>query len=139
MTYSIKDIAKITGIPSSTIRFYDKEGLLLDVERKESGYRVFTEEHIRTLRLIECLKDTGMPIKDIQTFFDWVRQGESTMQKRYEMFKEQRHTVEEQIKHLQKTLEIIDFKCELYETAINAGTCDLYLYAPDKKNPLDAE
>ena len=106
------------GIPASTIRYYDKEGLLPFVERGESGYRVFSDENIRTLRFIECLKTTGMAIKDIQTFFEWVREGESTMQKRYDMFLKQRGIVEEQIKQLQKTLEVIDYKCAMYEHAI---------------------
>lgn len=61
------------------------------------------------------------------------------MQKRYEMFLKQRRVVEDQIKELNKTLEIIDFKCSLYENAIKMGTSNLYEYAPDRQNPLDSE
>lgn len=139
MSYTMKEASDLLGIPASTIRYYDKEGLLPFMERKESGYRVFSQKDIQTLRLVECLKNTGMTIKDIRTFFEWVMQGESTMQQRYEMFLKQRHIVKEQIKQLEKTLEIIDYKCELYENAIRAGTADLYEKAPEKKNPLDTE
>lgn len=139
MPYTISEVSKMMGIPTSTLRYYDRKGLLSFVERGASGYRVFSEENIRALRLIKCLKSTGMTLDDIRTFFDWVSQGESTMQRRYEMFLEQRHVVEAQIKDLHKTLEIIDFKCDLYENAIKMGTSDLYEYAPDRKNPLDVE
>ncbi|MBQ1985576.1 MAG: MerR family transcriptional regulator [Clostridia bacterium] len=138
MTYSIKEVSEMLGIPASTIRYYDKEGLLPFVERGESGYRVFSDENIRTLRFIECLKTTGMAIKDIQTFFEWVREGESTMQKRYDMFLKQRGIVEEQIKQLQKTLEVIDYKCAMYEHAIKIGAPDINADAPEIPNPLDS-
>ena len=61
-TYTIKDAAKMMGVPTSTIRYYDKEGLLPFMKRLESGYRVFTEKDIATLRIINCLKKT-CPLK----------------------------------------------------------------------------
>ncbi|MBQ4086567.1 MAG: MerR family transcriptional regulator [Clostridia bacterium] len=139
MSYTIKEVSEMTGIPASTIRYYDKMGLLPFVERGPHGYRAFSRENLRTLRLVECLKSTGMSLENIRTFFEWVMQGESTMQRRYEMFLEQRRSVEEQIKQLQKTLEIIDYKCELYETAIRTGTADLYENAPERDDPLSAD
>lgn len=54
--YTIKDAARIMGVPTSTIRYYEKEGLLPFVERLASGYRIFTEKDIATLRIIDCLK-----------------------------------------------------------------------------------
>lgn len=71
-TYTIKDAAKLMNVPPSTIRYYDKEGLIPFIERKESGYRIFTEEAIATLKIIDCLKKTGMSIKDIRQFCQWV-------------------------------------------------------------------
>jgi DNA-binding transcriptional MerR regulator len=139
MSYTIKEVSEMLEIPTSTLRYYDRKGLLPFVERGASGYRTFSEANIRALRLIECLKRTGMRLDDIRTFFDWVYQGESTMQQRYEMFLNVRRVVENQIVELNKTLEIIDFKCSLYENAIKMGISDLYEYAPDRKNPLDSE
>ena len=139
MRYTIKEVSEMMGIPTSTLRYYDRKGLLPFVAREDSGYRVFSEENLKALRLIECLKSTGMTLEDIRIFFEWVQQGESTMQQRYEMFLNQRRTVEEQIKHLQKMLEIIDYKCMLYDIAIKAGTADLYENAPEGRNPLDGD
>lgn len=139
MSYTIKEVSIMLGIPASTLRYYDRKGFLPFVERDESGYRSFSKENILTLRLIECLKSTGMSLEDIRTFFEWVMQGEDTMQQRYEMFLKQRTAVEKQIKHLQKTLEIINYKCMLYDIAIKNGTADIYKYAPEGENPLDIE
>lgn len=122
MSYTIKEASALTGIPATTLRYYDKEGLLPFIKRRESGYRLFSEGDIMMLRVIECLKKTGMSIKDIRQFSDWVQQGDDTLHQRYEMFLERRRIAEAQMEELQKTLDLIDHKCRYYETAIEAGT-----------------
>ena len=67
MPYTIKEVSALTGIPATTLRYYDKEGLLPFIERRESGYLLFSDGDIMMLRVIECLKSTGMSIKDILT------------------------------------------------------------------------
>ena len=66
--YTIKEAAVKMNLPASTIRYYDKQGLLPFVQRSESGYRMFSEKDIDLLNMIECLKLTGMPIKEIKQF-----------------------------------------------------------------------
>lgn len=112
----------MTGIPASTLRYYDKEGLLPFVVRKESGYRLFADSDVGMLQVIECLKNTGMSIKDIRQFAEWAQQGDASLQQRYEMFLERRRAVEKQMEDLKKTMELIEHKCWYYETAIAAGT-----------------
>jgi DNA-binding transcriptional MerR regulator len=120
--YTIKDAAKIMNVPTSTIRFYDKEGLLPFMERLESGYRVFSEDDLAMLRTIDCLKKTGMPIKEIRQFIEWVQQGEGSLQQRYDMFMERKKDVEAQMADLQSTLDIVNFKCWYYQVALEAGS-----------------
>lgn len=120
--YTIKDAAKVMDVPTSTIRYYDKEGLLPFVDRLESGYRIFTEKDIATLRIIDCLKKTGMPIKEIRQFSNWLEQGDSTLEQRYNMFLERKRIVESQMADLQKIMDTINHKCWYYKTAIDAGT-----------------
>ena len=120
--YTIKDAARIMGVPTSTIRYYDKEGLLPFVERLASGYRIFTEKDIATLRIIDCLKKTGMSIKEIRQFSSWLEQGDSSLQQSYDMFLERRRVVKQQMAELQKILDTVNYKCWYYETAIAAGT-----------------
>lgn len=120
--FTIKDAARFMGVPTSTIRYYDKEGLLPFIERKESGYRIFTEKDIAALRIIDCLKKTGMSIREIRQFSEWIEQGDASLQQRYEMFLERKRIVEKQMAELQKILDIVNYKCWYYETAVAAGT-----------------
>lgn len=120
--YTIKEVAEKTNLPASTIRYYDKQGLLPFVERSESGYRIFSENDIGLLNIIECLKLTGMPIKEIKQFTLWLQQGDDSLPERYQMFLDRRKAVEKQIEQLHQTLKVIDYKCWYYETAIEAGT-----------------
>lgn len=71
-TYSIGEAAKELSLTVYTLRYYDKEGLMPFVDRTPSGTRVFKESDIEALKIIECLKSTGRPIKEIITFIDWV-------------------------------------------------------------------
>ena len=90
MRYTIGEVAKMFNISISTLRFYDKEGLLLNLERDSSGVRKFNENNIETIRLIECLKKAGMQIKDIKEFIHWVDLGDKTITKRKKMFLKQK-------------------------------------------------
>ena len=119
--YSIKEVADILGLPASTIRYYDKQGLLPFVERADSGYRRFSENDLELLRIIECLKKTNMPIKDIRQFTAWLQQGDASIEQRQQMFLERRRAVVEQIEQLQETLKVIDDKCWYYDGILN--TC----------------
>ena len=118
MTYTIKEASDITGIPATTLRYYDKEGILPFLERKESGHRMFSEQDLSMLRIIECLKCTGMSIKDIRQYAVWAQMGDSTLEQRYNLFLERREAVMAQIKELEDQLKVIDYKCKYYEEAL---------------------
>ncbi|PEJ60907.1 MerR family transcriptional regulator [Bacillus sp. AFS002410] len=121
-TYSIGEVAKELKLTVYTLRYYDKEGLMPFVERTTSGIRVFKESDIEALKIIECLKSTGMPIKEIKNFIEWCSDGDSTLQLRYDMFMERKANVEAQMEQLKKTMEIIEYKCSYYQIALEAGT-----------------
>ncbi|KZZ85594.1 MerR family transcriptional regulator [Bacillus sp. SJS] len=125
-TYSISEAAKELNLTVYTLRYYDKEGLLPFVERTASGTRLFKESDISALKVIECLKSTGMPIKEIKSFIDWCSDGDSTLQQRYDMFIERKATVEAQMEELKKTMEVIEHKCFYYKTALEAGTEEIH-------------
>lgn len=125
-TYSIGEVANELNLTVYTLRYYDKEGLMPFVDRTPSGTRVFKESDIEALKIIECLKSTGMPIKEIKAFIDWCSEGDSTLKQRYEMFMERKANVEAQMEELKKTMELIEHKCWYYKTAIDAGTEDIH-------------
>ena len=131
MSYTILQVSKMTNIPTTTLRYYDKEGLLPFLERKESGYRVFSDLDIAMLQIIQCLKETGMPVSDIKQFTQWILEGDSTLEKRYQMFLKRKEVVEKEIEKLNKTLDVIKFKCNYYKKAVKAGT-EKHLFGKDK-------
>lgn len=122
MIYTVGEMAKKIGVAPSTLRYYDKEGLLPFVERSSGGIRVFKEADYEWLKVIECLKKTGMPLKDIKTFIEMAMQGDDTIDDRLELIMKQRDEVSKQIAELQETMETLNFKCWYYETAKSAGT-----------------
>ena len=119
MYYTIGEVAKMFNLTPSTIRYYDKEGLLPFVER-QSGIRQFSDEDINMLKTIECLKETGMPIKDIKIFSQWCLEGDDTLENRQEMFYQRREIVKQQMADLQNILNHIEYKCDYYKKAIEA-------------------
>lgn len=134
MTYSIGQVSEMLEIPISTLRYYDKKGLLPLVERTNGNIRVFSDMDVRWLNMIECLKNTGMELKDIKTFFEWCEKGDSTIDKRYEMFLERKRETERQMAILQKSLDLINYKCRYYHIAKEAGTTNTSELNPNCKN-----
>lgn len=122
MTYTIKQVSEMMSLPISTIRYYDKMGLIPFLEKNDSGYRIFKDDDIAMLRIIECFKRTGMSISEMQQFVEMVQRGDESLEERYELFKKRKEIVLEEMNELQKQLETIDHKLWYYETAIEAGT-----------------
>lgn len=113
---------KELNVTAYTPRYYDKEGLMPFVERTASGQRLFKESDLAALKVIECLKSTGMQIKEIKTFIDWVMDGDATLRQRFDMFMERKAIVEKQMEELKQTMELVEHKCLYYKTALEAGT-----------------
>ena len=135
MTYTVGEMAKLLGVPSSTLRYYDKEGLLPFVERSSGGIRVFKDEDFEWLQVIGCLKKSGMSIRDIREYIVLAMQGDSTIDERLQLFYRQRKILREQMRELQRTMDALDYKCWFYETAKKAGTVQVPKQTPDRDLP----
>lgn len=122
MQYSIGELAALTGISPSTLRYYDKEGFFPVLNREQSGARIFTDREVGLLKIIECLKATGMSIKDIKQFIDWRDGGDATLGQRKNLFHERLKVVEEQLENLRKIRETLLYKCWYYDTAVDLGS-----------------
>ena len=120
-SYGIGEISKLFNLPVSTLRYYDKEGLFPDLQRY-GDRRLFSDREIEALRVIECLKASGLEIKDIKQFMEWCSEGPSTYEQRKQLFENRRKAVEEELQKLQKTLDLLKFKCWYYETAMEDGS-----------------
>lgn len=137
MVYTVGEMAKIIGVAPSTLRYYDKEGLLPFVERSGSGIRIFGEQDLNTLSIIHCLKQSGLSIKEIKSFIDMVQQGDETIDERLELFEKRRIILEKQIKEMQNTLKVLDYKCWYYQTAKKEGSTEAVDKIPLSKMPKD--
>ncbi|MGN1419993.1 MAG: MerR family transcriptional regulator [Eubacterium sp.] len=125
MFYTVGEMAKQLGITPSTIRYYDKEGLLPFVERSNGGIRVFKDEDYEWLKIIICLKKTGMKLHDIKQFIEMVMEGDETINERLDLILTQKAIVKKQIEELEDTLKTLEFKEWYYKTAKEAGTTEV--------------
>lgn len=121
--YTIGQVAEMFDLPISTLRYYDKQGLFPGLER-ESGIRKFSDNEIEALRVIECLKKSGLEIKDIRLFMDWCVEGASTYADRLGLIQKQRERVEAEIRQMHKTLDMLKYKCWYYSQALKDGNED---------------
>lgn len=137
MFYTVGEIAKRMNVAPSTLRYYDKEGLLPFVERSDGGIRMFSDSDFEWLSIIECLKATGMPIKEIRLFIDWCMQGDATITQRKQLIEKQREVVIEQMRQMELTLEMLNYKRWYYETAEKQGTCEGLSELDDTEIPAE--
>ena len=121
--YTIGQVAELFGLPISTLRYYDKQGLFPRMQRV-SGIRRFSETEREALRVIECLKKAGMEIKDIRQFMDWCVESAATYPKRKALLEEQKAHVEAEIERMNRTLDMLKYKCWYYTQAIKDGNED---------------
>ena len=98
MTYTIKQVSEMMSLPVSTIRYYDKMGLIPFLEKNESGYRIFKEKDISMLRIIECFKNTGMSISEMQQYVEMVKRGDESLEERYQLFVRRKEIVLEEMR-----------------------------------------
>ena len=121
--YTIGQVAEMFDLPISTLRYYDKQGLFPRLKR-ESGIRKFSDNEIEALRVIECLKKSGLEIKDIKLFMNWCVEGASTYADRLDLIQKQRERVEAEIRQMRKTLDMLKYKCWYYSQALKDGNED---------------
>ena len=130
--YTIGEVSEMFGLPVSTLRYYDKQGLFPEITRV-SGIRKFSERELESLRVIECLKKAGLEIKDIRQFMDWCVEGPATYPQRKAMFEAQRAHMEAELEQMNRALDMLKFKCWYYEQAIQDGSEDrLKALIPDR-------
>ena len=130
--YTIGQVSEIFNLPVSTLRYYDKE-VLFPFMQRASGIRQFSDTEIAALKLIECLKKSGLEIRDIKQFMEWCQEGSRTYELRKQLFERQKAAVEKEMEKMQETLDMLTFKCFYYEQAIKDGNEDgIHSMLPDK-------
>lgn len=126
MSYSIGEVSKLTGLSVPTLRYYDKEGLIPNINRNENGLRDFTEQDLGTIHIVTCIKGAGASIREIKEYMDLCQLGDSTLELRKQFFIEKKRDVEEQMKELNEIMKTVEMKIKYYEDAIEAGTEEIH-------------
>ena len=88
--YTIGQVSKMFDLSISTLRYYDKEGLLPFLERSNSGIRMFSDKDYEWLKIIECLKKSGLSIKEIRSYIDMTKRGDDSLEERLQLFEERK-------------------------------------------------
>jgi len=114
----IMEVSEQYGISSDTLRYYERIGLIQPVNRNGSGIRDYNELDLRRVEFIKCMRSAGLPIEILIEYVGLVQQGDKTIETRREILKEQRELLLARMKEMQKTLDILDHKIEVYENAV---------------------
>lgn len=118
---TIKEVSEILNISQDTLRYYEKIGVIPIVKRTAGGIRNYQEEDIAWIQLATCMKNAGLPIKVMIDYLNLYQQGDSTIQARYNLLKEQKEKLLEQRKQIDETLEKLNYKIARYEVAVETG------------------
>ena len=115
---TIQEFAKSSGLTVHTLRYYERIGLIPPVHRTDSGIRDYNELDLRRVEFIKCMRSAGLPVEVLIEYVGLVQQGDRTIAARKEILKEQRSLLAARMGEMQKTLDILDHKIEVYEKAV---------------------
>ncbi len=114
MTYTIAQISERFGVAASTLRYYEETGLLNNVERAESGHRVYSEDHIGKLEAINCFKKAGMSINEIRDFFEYEKNEAESIDDMMRLLRKRSETMLEEFVESYESYEHILKKLDYY-------------------------
>ena len=114
----ISEVSEQFGISLDTLRYYERIGLIPPVNRNGSGIRDYSELDVRRVEFIKCMRSAGLPIEVLIEYFKLVQQGDQTIEARKEILKEQRELLMTRMQEMQKTLDLLNHKIEVYENTV---------------------
>ncbi|MEU1625235.1 MerR family transcriptional regulator [Streptomyces sp. NPDC020096] len=118
--YTISEVVGYTGLSAHTLRWYERIGLMPHVDRTHTGQRRYTDSDLDWLDFVSKLRLTGMPVADMVRYAELVREGEHTYPERLELLVAHRVDVRRRIAELRDTLDVLDYKIDLYAGAKRA-------------------
>ena len=114
----IAEVSEKYGISSDTLRYYERIGLVPPVNRNGGGIRDYSELDLRRVEFVKCMRSAGLPVEVLIEYIGLVQQGDKTIEARKEILTEQRELLVARMEQMQKTLDILDHKIEVYEKAV---------------------
>lgn len=114
----IAEVSEQYGLSADTLRYYERVGLIPPVNRTDSGIRDYNELDLRRVDFVKCMRSAGLPVEVLVEYVGLVQQGDGTIEDRKEILKQQREQLAARMEEMQKTLDLLDHKIEVYENAI---------------------
>lgn len=114
----IAEVSKKYELSADTLRYYERVGLIPEVNRNKSGIRDYTEEDCKWVEFIKCMRSAGLPIEVLIEYVALFGQGDETIKARKELLTEQRKRLIEKMEDIKKTIERLDYKIERYEAVV---------------------
>ncbi|UOQ85255.1 MerR family transcriptional regulator [Gracilibacillus salinarum] len=134
MQYRIGELSKIIGISEHTLRYYEKEGLVVP-ERDNNNIRRYSEDNKLWAEFILHMKETGMSLEDLKKYTELWESGEEGIQSMLEILLNHRSNVLEKLETYKRNLELLNTKIEFYQSSIEKNkAADLYSKFVHKKN-----
>lgn len=118
MNLNIKEVSQVTGLSADTIRYFERIGLVPKIERKSSGVRDFSENDVAILEFIRCFRGAGMSIERLIEYMGLVQEGDSTVEARIDLLREEREELQTRLIEIQQALERLECKIENYQTKL---------------------
>ena len=114
----IAEVSEQYGLSADTLRYYERVGLIPPVHRNDGGIRDYNELDLRRVDFIKCMRSAGLPVEVLIEYVGLVQEGDKTIEARKEILIEQRKLLLARMQEMQKTLDILDHKIEVYENAV---------------------
>lgn len=114
----IAEVSERYALSADTLRYYERVGLFPSVHRGESGIRDYSDVDLKRVEFIKCMRSAGLPIEALIEYMELYQQGDQTVEARKEILVEQREKLRSKMREMQKTLEMLDYKIEMYEQVV---------------------
>jgi MerR family transcriptional regulator, aldehyde-responsive regulator len=122
--YTMKQAAEKMSLSVHTLRFYANEGLFPDITRDYNNIRQFSEKDLEWIKIVQCLRDTDMPITEVKRYVALCKKGDSTLEERFRMLTAQKEKAETEMKEMKKRIGLLSWKLEYYENCLNNKNSD---------------
>jgi len=112
---SLAEVVEVTGLTADTLRYYEQEGLLLPIARKQNGHRSYTQRDLEWIQFVKCLRSTGMPVSEIARYKTLMDQGDATVTARRELLLSYKNRLLREMEELNRNLSTLEYKIQYYQ------------------------
>ena len=122
--YTVKQMAEMMGLTPYAVRYYDNAGLIPEVGRSSGNSRLFSDYNLAWLKVVHCLRSTGLPVPEVRRYIQMCKEGDSTIPERAALIAEQERKLRVQLDELHRQMEILEYKKRYYEDLLAKRTKD---------------